>query len=430
MKNTMQRTLLGVVVAGFLTAGAAQSATMLGAYLDYDGWNTAPIDQFNTDTVKPLAVVNLFSSFGQDWGSLNVQASNIVSRKATPLITWMPSISSRPNANLLGEISSGQWNTYIDGWINSLKLWQASYPAAQKPTVLLRFAHEFNGNWYPWSNDPQGLKTAWRYLHNRFAQAGVTGVEWVWCANNVSVDNYNDITRYYPGTDVVNWTALDGYNWGSNYSFTQWKGFADIFSVPYTKLVTNYPDKPVLLAEVASAEASDVPNAAYGMDGNNSDASQSKEVWVQDMYTRLMTEYPAIRAVAWFNTNKELSWALNGTGNTGLTAYNNVVSNSYFTGAFKPLVTTASKPTSSKGSKTGGGKRSTTTGTLSVTSATTETTTLDTIEQERETGVQKALAVSKMPAVVGAKLLAREAQGFRALSRTARQKLRENRIPD
>ncbi len=149
MKNTIRHTSIGVAVAGVLMAGTAQSATMLGAYIDYDGWNTAPIDQFNTDAAKPLAVVNLFSGFGQDWGGLSIQASNIVSRKATPLITWMPSISSRPDANLLGEISSGQWNGYIDGWINSLKLWQASYPADQKPTVLLRFAHEFNGNWYP-----------------------------------------------------------------------------------------------------------------------------------------------------------------------------------------------------------------------------------------------------------------------------------------
>ncbi|OQW99688.1 MAG: hypothetical protein BWK73_49995 [Thiothrix lacustris] len=418
MKNTRQCTLLGVAIAGFLAAGAAQSATMLGAYIDNDGWNTAPLDQFNTDAAKPLAVVNVFSSFGQDWGSLNVQASNIVSRKATPLITWMPSISSRPDANLLGEISSGQWNGYIDGWINSLKLWQASYPADQKPTVLLRFAHEFNGNWYPWSNDPDGLKTAWRYLHNRFAQAGVTGVEWVWCANNASVDNYNDITRYYPGNDVVNWTALDGYNWGSNYSFTRWSGFAEIFSAPYTTLVTNYPDKPVLLAEVASAEASDQPNVDYGMTGNDGDAAESKAVWVQDMYTRMMTDYPAIRAVAWFNTNKELSWALNGAGNTGLAAYNAMISNSYYTGSFTPEgVIAVSKPTSGKGSKTGG-KRVTTTSTLA------------SIQQDSQTGLQQVLAVSKLPAVVGEKLLEREAQGFRTLSPAALKARRNSRIPE
>lgn len=425
MKNTVRHTLIGVAVAGVLMAGTAQSTTMLGAYIDNDGWNTAPIDQFNTDAAKPLAVVNLFSSFGQDWGGLAIQASNIVSRKATPLITWMPSISSRPDANLLGEISSGQWDGYIDGWINSLKLWQASYPADQKPTVLLRFAHEFNGNWYPWSNDPDGLKTAWRYLHNRFAQAGVTGVEWVWCANNVSVDNYNDITRYYPGNDVVNWTALDGYNWGSNYSFTQWKGFAEVFSSPYTTLVTNYPDKPVLLAEVASAEPQDLPNADYGMTGNDSDAGQSKAVWVQDMYTRILAEYPAIRAVTWFNTNKELSWALNGAGNTGLAAYNTAIADSRYTGTFTPLVAppTVTEPTRTKPTKGGGGKRSTTTSTTLMTA---ESMALESIQQEREVGIQRALAVSKMPEVVGTALLAREAQGFRSLPPAARAALRKD----
>lgn len=425
MKNTVRHTLIGVAVVGVLMAGTAQSTTMLGAYIDNDGWNTAPIDQFNTDAAKPLAVVNLFSSFGQDWGGLAIQASNIVSRKATPLITWMPSISSRPDANLLGEISSGQWDGYIDGWINSLKLWQASYPADQKPTVLLRFAHEFNGNWYPWSNDPDGFKTAWRYLHSRFAQAGVTGVEWVWCANNVSVDNYNDITRYYPGNDVVNWTALDGYNWGSNYSFTQWKGFAEVFSSPYTTLVTNYPDKPVLLAEVASAEPQDLPNADYGMTGNDSDAGQSKAVWVQDMYTRMLAEYPAIRAVAWFNTNKELSWALNGAGNTGLAAYNTVIADSRYTGTFTPLVAppTVTEPTRTKPTKGGGGKRSTTTSTTLMTA---ESTALESIQQEREAGIQRALAVSKMPEVVGTALLAREAQGFRSLPPAARAVLRKD----
>ncbi len=262
-----------------VTASFAHSnaTAMLGAYLDYDGWNTDVIDTVNAAMAKPLAVINLFSNFEQGWGNLTTQTTNIVSRNAVPMITWMPSVSTRPNANLLGEISSGQWDSYIDSWISGLKTWQAKYPIDSRPTVLIRFAHEFNGNWYPWGNDPNGLKTAWAYLHNRFAAAGVSGVQWVWCANNASVDSYNDITRYYPGDTLVDWTALDGYNWGSNYSFSQWKGFAETFSSPYITLVANYPSKPVMLAEVASAEPADLPNAAYGQDGNDSDANQSKE---------------------------------------------------------------------------------------------------------------------------------------------------------
>lgn len=416
---SLRNSLLAAIVgssACCLYAGVAHAGAMLGAYVDYDGWNTSVIDQFNADAAKPLAVINLFSSFDQGWGNLNTQASNIVSRNATPMITWMPVTSNRPEANLLGEITAGQWDSYINGWISNLKLWQASYPADKRPTVLLRFAHEFNGNWYPWSNDPNGLQAAWRYLHNRFAQAGVSGVEWVWCANNVSVDSYNDVGRYYPGNDVVNWTALDGYNWGSNYSFTQWKGFAETFSIPYAKLVSTWPDKPVLLAEVASAEPTDLPNPAYGQDGSDSDAGQSKEAWVQDMYTRIMTEYPAIRAVAWFNTNKELNWALNGVGNTGLGAYNSLVANPYYAGVFTPLNTTTTTTSGSKGGKSaggGGGKKSTaSTITMSSTLAS-------------PVGTESS---NHRPVVVGEHLLAREARGFRSLPPEALQALRRARL--
>jgi beta-mannanase len=417
-------TLRALTVACCLYAGGAHASAMLGAYVDYDGWNTTTIDQLNAATTKPLSVVNLFSGFDQNWAtSLAIQATNIVSRHAAPMITWMPSQSARPDANLLGEISNGQWDAYIDTWIAGLKNWQATYPADKRPTVLLRFAHEFNGNWYAWGNEPDGLKAAWRYLHTRFAQAGVTGVEWVWCANNVNVDSYNDVTRYYPGDDVVDWTALDGYNWGSNYSFTQWKGFAETFSTPYTTLVTNYPTKPILLAEVASAEPADVPNPLYGQNGNDSDAGQSKEAWVQDMYTRIMTEYPAIRAVAWFNTNKELGWALNGAGNTGLVAYNSVTANSYYSGTFAPLTTAPTAPTTTttntKGGKSGGGGKKTSTSTM---------TTLSVTDDTQDTSLQRALAVSHMPAVVGEKLLESEAEGFRSLSPSALKALREERV--
>ena len=388
----------------------ASAGAMLGAYVDYDGWNTVSIDQFNAATTKPLAIVNVFSNFSQDWGSLSTQASNVVSRNATPMITWMPSVSDRPDANLLSEITTGQWDTYIDNWIKGLKAWQATYPSTSKPTVLLRFAHEFNGNWYPWGNDPNGLKAAWRYLYSRFKAANVTNVEWVWCANNTNIDSYNNITLYYPGDDVVHWTGIDGYNWGSNYSFSTWKSFAETFSSPYAKLVANYPSKPIMIAEVASVEPSDVPNPALGQDGNDTDNGQNKEVWVQDMYTRIISEYPAIRGVAWFNTNKEFNWALTEANNTGLTAYNSMVLNSFYTSTFTPLVTTTTTTT-----KKTGGKRTTSATTASTLEAEASTVTTDEALPAFNEGLQRSLALSHLPPVVGEALLQREAQGFRAL---------------
>lgn len=393
---------------------SVHSETMLGAYIKHDGWSVVDLNKFNTDTTKPMAIVTLFSTFDNNWDSLTIQASNIVATGAMPVISWMP--YSAASGDVLADIIAGNQDSYINDWIAGFSAWRDSYPATEKPTVLLRFAHEFNGNWYPWANQPEKLKQAWRHLHALFEAAGVNnGVEWVWCINNASVDDYNDITRYYPGGDVVDWTAIDGYNWGSNYSFSSWTSFDETFSSAYVNLQTHYPGKPVLIAEVGSAEPDDLPNPAWGQDGSDADANQSKEAWVDDMYSRIITNYPAIRAVSWFNINKELSWALNETArsglpNTGLNAYNSVIPDNHYTGDFTPLSTAKQSTAKQSGGKSNAnhGKQSSKGGQLK--------------------GLSRALAVSHMPQVVGQKLLARQAQGFRNLPIEVLTKIRDSRI--
>lgn len=344
----MKKQILAVSVTALLTIipATTQAELMLGAYVKGDGWSLAEIDRFNNLTTKPMAVVNLFSNFDYDWGYLKYQSDNIISRGAMPMISWMPSTKNQAGINLLTQISAGQWDAYIQKWINGFKWFQSAYPADKKPRILLRFAHEFNGRWYSWGNSPDAYKAAWRYLHAKFTAAGINQqIEWVWCINNVSADSYNDITRYYPGDDVVDWTGIDGYNWGTNYTWSRWKSFDETFSIPYLALVDYYPYKPILLGEVASAEPADLPNATYGQTGNNTDADQSKAVWVTNMFERLKIDYPAIRAVSWFNINKELSWALHNSNNTGLSEYNLQVSDPYYTSS--PIPASAMMPTPS-----------------------------------------------------------------------------------
>ncbi|MEQ1558591.1 MAG: glycosyl hydrolase [Methyloglobulus sp.] len=317
--------------AALLSCSVAHADTILGAYVKSDGWSLTEIDSWNTAANKPMAITNLFTNFDYNWGNLKYQSDNIASRGAVPMITWMPVVSSRPKANLLTEIVNGQWDTYINGWINGFKWWRSGVPAGRPARIMLRFGHEFNGIWYPWGNDPQNFKAAWRYIYNKFEVAGINPyIDWVWCANNSDVDNVKDITQYYPGDMYVDWTSLDGYNFGSNYSWSTWKSFDQTFSAPYNKLVINYPTKPIIIAEVGVAEPSDLPNPTYGQDGNDMDRAQSKEAWVADMFSRIESSYPAIRAVTWFNINKELSWALHKSNNTGLQAYKTTTQSTYF----------------------------------------------------------------------------------------------------
>lgn len=310
-----------------------QQRTLLGAYLDQDAWDTDIIDNYNSDTDKALSFVNIFSSFDMDWNYLSIQSSNIVARDAVPIISWMPTINARQDDSLLVEISNGEWDEYIDGWINGFRVWRNQYDASGRPTILIRFAHEFNSDWFSWSNQPAALKQAWRHLHQRFEYADMDKhVEWVWAVNNVDVDAYNDFTEYYPGDDMVDWVAIDGYNWGSNYHYSQWKSFNETFSSAYVKMVTSFPNKPVMIAEVASAEPTDLPDAERYQYGDDTDSLESKADWVADMMQIIKSDYPAIKSVIWFNSNKELSWGLNAEHNTGLAAYNAATEGSHYIG--------------------------------------------------------------------------------------------------
>ncbi len=426
IKNKSLNILLLASTLSF-SASIAHANTSLGAFIKHDGWSLSDIQKFNSETNKSMAVTTLFTNFNMNWDSLNIQASNIVSEGATPMITLMP--YSDRHVDMLAAISAGEEDAYINDWIDSFKAWKETYPADKQPKILLRFAHEFNGNWYPWGNNPEGLKAAWKHIHNLFEVAEVNdSVEWVWCASATNVDDYNDMTQYYPGDDVVDWTSLDGYNWGSNYSFTSWRTFDEVFSSAYTTLVTNYPDKPIVIAEVGSAEPSDQPNPEWGQYGDDADATQSKEVWVNDMFTRIMESYPAISAVSWFNINKELSWALNETAksglpNTGLNAYNKVVENDYFleTLNFETTSQTETVIVEETNKKIGKGK-------ANAKNSTPESSLIAASSSTSKNGFQIALANSRMPNVVGERLLDKEANGFRNLSKEVLSNISKGRM--
>lgn len=426
----IKTTLISAAFSCLLASTQSAADTTVGAYVDYDGWSLNTIDQFNADTARNATAINIFSTFDFSWNHLGQQSRNIVSRNAVPLITLMPYTSATPSANVLQEIVQGQWDAYITSWIAGFQSWRSTYPSGSKPSILLRFGHEFNGNWYPWGNKPTDLKAAWRYLHNKFTTAGVNDfVGWVWCANNVDVDSYNNVMTYYPGDDVVDWLSIDGYNWGSNYSFTRWKTFDETFSQQYVKMVSAVPTKPLMLAEVSSAEPHDMPNSAWGQNGDNSDALESKEVWTADMLNSIQSHYPAIKSIVWFNTNKELSWALNKTGNTGLTAYNSAVVGNYFGGtlsikspAISPLVTaTALSEASEPAPQQLHRKKAKNNRAASHTRV---------IEKDTVKGKGAVhpkgwdIATRHVPEVVGARLLQKEAEGLRAMPKSVLKRWR------
>jgi len=82
-------------------------------------------------------------------------ADLVVGRGATPLLTWEPWNSAagvnQPTYRL-SAIANGTHDALVRRWATQIKAWG-------KP-LMLRFAHEMNGNWYPWSEASTATRRA------------------------------------------------------------------------------------------------------------------------------------------------------------------------------------------------------------------------------------------------------------------------------
>ncbi|MGY1691658.1 glycosyltransferase family 2 protein [Geodermatophilus sp. SYSU D01105] len=69
----------------------------------------------------------------------------IAARGATPVVTWEPWDAADPGNPVFApaHFAAGAHDAYLQQWADALRDWG-------RP-VLLRFAHEQNGDWYPWA---------------------------------------------------------------------------------------------------------------------------------------------------------------------------------------------------------------------------------------------------------------------------------------
>jgi len=217
-----------------------------------------------------LSSVSMYKEFGGTFNPGEFSYAKAIGAKV--LLAWEP---WDPSA--LGQITSGAQDSYIRSFADSIKQYGGG--------VTLRFAHEMNGDWYPWGSRPGDYIAAYRHLHDIFAQQGVSNVNWMWCVN-VTWDG-NNIGQYYPGDDVVDSIGIDGFNYGTTQNYGGWQSFSTIFGPSYQFLTRSY-NKPLVIAETASVE--------FGGD---------KAGWVSNMLNiELPQKFPRIREVVWFDIIK------------------------------------------------------------------------------------------------------------------------------
>lgn len=297
--------ILGVPSQATATSAAPQRVYW-GSYIDGVPWDSARLAQFEQTAGKGESIEN----FGESWfhGTTSqpfpTDAMNMVRNHGSiPMLTWLSFDSdiqvSVPNTPQYRDsvITAGTYDAYITQWARDAKQWGHPF--------FLRFDHEMNGWWrFPWAeqingNQPGDYVRMWRHVHDLFSQVGVTNATWVWNPNYDAPPEtaYSDL---YPGPDYVDWTALDGYNWGNEH-VNLWQSFAQIFGgiAPvnyggknsYQELLDMAPGKPIMIAETGTSTHGGYASA-----------------WVTDVLTlQIPKDFVGIKALVWM----EDDWTIN-----------------------------------------------------------------------------------------------------------------------
>lgn len=285
---------------------APASSIALGAYF-YQNGQCAPGDNsavraWQSRTGRLPAVWLIFQGW-TGWNQFPIeQARRAQQLGGKLLVTWEP-WSGRSGAGdsswNCGVITSGARDAYIRSYARDVK--RAGVP------VMIRFAHEMNGDWYPWGtafsgsfrrnngNSPAGYVAMWRHVVSIFRQEGASNAQWVWAPNIYFLNGSNsernqnaDLAALYPGDNFVDWIGLSVYN---DTSRSNWRTFSDLFDGAYNA-VTRISAKPLMIAEMGATEA----GAPRGT---------SKAAWISQTLLRdIPAHYPRVKLVNWFCCDK------------------------------------------------------------------------------------------------------------------------------
>ena len=82
----------------------------------------------------------------------------------------------------------------------------------RKIPVLWRPLHEAGGQWFWWGLDAEACNELWRVMYNRFHEAGLNNLIWVWTSAAAWNRPYSEGYKWYPGDEYVDIVGIDIYN--------------------------------------------------------------------------------------------------------------------------------------------------------------------------------------------------------------------------
>lgn len=221
--------------------------------------------------------------------------------------------------------------------------------------IMIRFAHEMNGNWYAWGQQPTLYRQTFQLLasaiHSRTSRTAM-----VWSPNNgigypfgtgtyspapgtsnfIELDTNHDgvLTQaddmfgpFYPGDAAVDWVGLTIYHWGLNYPWLENEPpipgeFANAMNAAGPGSPTNYSrwfyprfcadgthNKPLMIAETS---------AFYNTEQPGANELAMKQAWFRQLFNisgagtagpDVAATFPKMKCVNWFDHYKRESEA-------------------------------------------------------------------------------------------------------------------------
>jgi hypothetical protein len=335
------------LVATPAPASAAAPDAYWGAYLgnQFNGaeppWDMSGSDAFESLVGKKMSLLEFTLPWAKcytlpcDFLPFPADSMDAIhARGKIPVFGWastrQPANSTQPWFQLR-DVFEGDYDRFVTRWATRAREWGHPF--------FMRFNMEMNicGLWSYSEcrngNEPGDYVRAWRHVHRIFTSVGATNVKWVWCPNVEYDGSIKPLASLYPGDGYVDWTCLDGFNWGTNPAgfASGWTSFNNLFGPTYA-LITGLiaPTKPMLV-ETASTE--------WG---------GSKAEWITRMFNQIATNYPYIKALLWFDRyDGGMDWQLESSLTARAAFATGINTPRYATSLFGALTTDLISPLSS-----------------------------------------------------------------------------------
>lgn len=174
-------------------------------------------------------------------------------QRMTLVLAWQARVASSNTDIRWSEITSGRWDERINAAARRIK--------AYGKDLIIAFDPEFDRLGHKGSMSEYAA--AYRYIHQKFAAAGVTNVVWAWVPTGYIGAGRDRMTMEgYPGSEYVDWVGFDPYNF-YKCNGSSWSTFEQEIAPEYNFFVQQgLGNKPFFLMEYGTEYDPDNPARA------------------------------------------------------------------------------------------------------------------------------------------------------------------------